>query len=124
MASKCQLCAKQVGKMNRLLVVEAENPTRDAIGGWADPWASPREVATLWAMMEPLRGQELLRANALEARVSHRITTRYQPGIREEYRLRYDDPLEGVRYFQIRAVINIEEANRFLEISAEEGAPD
>ena len=68
------------------------------------------------ASLEPLRGGEALRALQLEDRVTHRITTRYRAGITAKMRIRFKS-----RLFNIRSVINVEEANRFLEIMAEEG---
>lgn len=98
------------------IVVQAENALPDGGGGWTDPWASPTVVATLRASVEPLRGFERLKAMQLEDSVSHKITTRYRAGITAKMRVVFKS-----RPFNIRSVINVDEANRFLEIFADEG---
>lgn len=98
------------------VALEAEAPAPDGGGGQGDPWAAATTVATLRACITPLRGRERLQAQQLEAGVTHRILLRYRPGVTARQRLRY-----GARVFNIRAVINVEERNRWLEILAEEG---
>ena len=52
----------------------------------------------------------------LEASVSHRFTMRYRNDITAKNRLKF-----GTRVFNIRAVINVKERNKWLEIDADEG---
>jgi len=98
------------------VVLEAEAPTPDGGGGQGDPWAAATAVANLRACITPLSGHERLHAQQLEAGVTHRILLRYRPGVTAKQRLRFGD-----RVFNIRAVIDVEERNRWLEILAEEG---
>ncbi|MFQ6016772.1 MAG: phage head closure protein [Kiloniellaceae bacterium] len=107
---------RKLGALRRRLVIQAENPDADAGGGQNDPWAGATTVATVWGRIQPLTGSERLRAMRLEGKVSHRITIRYQAGITPKMRM-----LLGGRVFNIRAVINPEERNRFLELLCEEG---
>ena len=106
-----------VGALRHRLIIEAENAAGDGGGGQGpDPWADPNRVATVWGRIVPLTGAETLRAGGLEARVTHRITLRWHPGILARHRIRF-----GSRVFNIRSVINRDEGNRVLEILAEEG---
>ncbi len=106
-----------VGALRHRLVIEAERPAGDGGGGQgADPWANPITVATVWGKIVPLTGAETSRAARLEARVTHRITIRWRPGILAQYRIKF-----GGRVFNIRSIINRDERNRVLEILAEEG---
>lgn len=111
----CMACTKLAVKMRHKITFQAENPGTDAGGGSSDPWAVPTDVMTLKAAIVPLSGRELLRGMQTENPVSHKITTRYKSGITAKHRIKF-----GARFFNIRAVINVEEANRFYEIMADE----
>lgn len=92
--------------------------TTDAAGATKRAWADLKEV---WAAIKPVSGYERLRSEQLQATVTHKITMRFvsiltPPVDAAKYRLRY-----GSRYFNIRFVANVDEKNRFLEITAEEG---
>ena len=106
----------KLGELRQRLVIEAERPASDAGGGQSDPWADPIVVATVWGKVEPLSGGERLRAMQIEDRLSHRIVIRHRPGITPAMRVRF-----GSRVFNIRAAINREERDRFLELLCEEG---
>ncbi len=105
-----------LGALRHRLALEAERPAGDGGGGQGDPWADPVAVATVWGRVEPLRGGERLRALQLEERVTHRVTIRHRPGVTPAMRVRF-----GARLFNIRAVINRDERDRFLELLCEEG---
>lgn len=105
-----------IGRLRHRLVVQAENPLPDGGGGRGDPWAAPITLATVWGRVEPLGGAERLRAMQLDARVSHRVTLRYRADVTARERLVF-----GQRVFKIRAVINLEERNEWLQLLCEEG---
>lgn len=96
--------------------IEADSQTTDGGGGAADPWAAPTTIARTWAAIQPLRGGERLRAQQLEASVTHKITLRYRSDIRASHRVVFKG-----RAFNIRAVINVDERSRWLELMCEEG---
>lgn len=105
------------GALRHRLTIQAENPTADGGGGQgADPWADPVTVATVWGRVEPLKGRERMQAMQLRGQVSHRVTIRHRPGITAQMRVLFDG-----RAFNIRAVVNVEERNRILELLCEEG---
>ena len=111
MARKCR-----ARELRHKIIIQAENPQTDGGGGEGDPWAAPTTVATARARIEPLKGSEQLRAMQLEDKVSHRVTIRYRSGITAKQRIKF-----GSRLLNIRAVINPEERNRFLELLCDEG---
>lgn len=65
--------------------------------------------AAAWARIEALSGRELIAAQQKVSDVTHKITIRYQEGILASMNVWYDG-----RQFQIQAVENPEERNRYL----------
>jgi SPP1 family predicted phage head-tail adaptor len=110
------VCADIPGSLRQRIEIQAEAATGDGGGGQTDPWASSVVVATVWANVEPLRGDERLRAMQLEDVVTHKITIRYRPGITARMRVKF-----GARLLNIRAVIDPQEQQRVLELMCEEG---
>lgn len=108
---KC--CDLTAGKLRHVIDIERETKTPDGIGGSYLDWsvvASPR------AYIKPMSGGERFHAMRIEANITHRIYIRYQTGLREGDRINFNG-----RLMQIRALINLEEKNRWLEIYADEG---
>lgn len=84
----------------------------DGFGGGSIP---DSDVATVWASIEPLTGQERLQAESFDARLSHRIRIRYYPGIHPSWKVKY-----GVRVFDIKSVADLDERHREVELMCEE----
>lgn len=106
-----------IGRMRHRLRIEASGSSVDGGGGQgADPWLSASVIATVWGHVEPMHGTERLRAMQLETPITHRIVIRYRPHIEPAMRVVF-----GGRAFNIRAVLNPNEANRSLELLCEEG---
>ncbi len=105
----------KIGDLRKQMTLQAEQQTSDGAGGYALAWV---DVATVWADIAPVGGNEYLAAGRLEAQVTHKITLRWRPDItpNASMRLTY-----GARLFNIRAVLNPGEANRWLSILAQEG---
>ena len=106
-----------IGALRHRLILQAESPIADGGGGQgSDPWASPATVATVWGRVEPIGGTERLRAMRLEGHVTHRVTIRHRAGVTAGMRVRFD-----VRVLNIRAVIDVGERGRILELLCAEG---
>jgi len=89
----------------------------DGCGGEdGDPWAAPSVVATVWGAVAPLSGAERLSAMRLEGQVTHKITIRYRSGVDSDMRI-----VMGGRSFNIRAVMDVGERRRYLELLCQEG---
>lgn len=82
----------------------------DASGDPVETWETK---ATVWAAVEPLRGDEYFTAITTHATISHRVTMRPYPGLRitPKDRLNFNG-----RLFDIKSVIDIEERGRELEL--------
>ena len=109
---KC--CDLTAGNLRNKIDFQRESSIPDGAGGtnliWDDLFVQ------VPAFIKPVSGNETLHSMRLEARISHKIYIRYMSGIKPSDRILFDG-----RPMQIRALINIEERNRWYEISADEG---
>ncbi|MCI0546838.1 MAG: phage head closure protein [Candidatus Rokubacteria bacterium] len=87
----------RLSRLNRRLVLEAPERAEDGAGGADVTWS---EVATLWAEVAPAGGREALRAEAVTAEATHRITIRRRRDVAPAMRFR-----EGARHYDIVAVL-------------------
>lgn len=108
---KC--CDLYAGKLRNSITIERETDTPNDSGGQDIIWSQYKKVK---AFIKPVSGTERVRGMKLESPLSHSIFIRYTADILPDDRVKF-----GSRYMQIRAVINIEERNRWLELSCEEG---
>lgn len=86
--------------------------TDDGMGGGS---ILPVDEAEVFASIEPLTGNELLRAGQLESTLTHRIRMRYFPGVKPSWQVKY-----GTRIFDIDRIIDVEERHRELELMCTE----
>ena len=95
--------------------VALEKPVRvsDGAGGYTITWEL---VATLWAEIRRLRGNEAQAQGKITASNAHLFTLRFRKDINEEMRFCYN-----ARLFNIRSIHNVGEKNTSLEVYAEEG---
>lgn len=87
-------------------------PDRDEYG---QPIDSPVEVCTVWAAIEPLRGQEFFAAMTEGANVTTRIRVRYRDGIDRTMIVRYKSA-----EFEIMYTINPNFSNTELQLMCKE----
>jgi SPP1 family predicted phage head-tail adaptor len=79
---------------------------------WIEGEAIPERFADCYCDIRPLSGQEQLLAQQTEATVTHRIGTEFIPGVTPEMKV-----VAGGRVFEIVSVVNVNEANRSLELN-------
>ena len=109
-------CVGTLSELRHVVELQAESATGDGGGGQTDPWASPVIVATVRARVEPMRGAERQHAMQIEAALTHRVTIRHRADVTAKMRLKLDN-----RFLNIRAVIDVREQGRFLNLMCEEG---
>jgi SPP1 family predicted phage head-tail adaptor len=101
-------------RLNKRITIQQAAEVADGAGGYVRSWTS---VATVWAEMIVERsGGEQVFAEQVQAAARFRFTIRYRSGVTAAMRVLY-----GTRVFNIRQIINPEEANVLLVIEAEEG---
>lgn len=108
---KC--CDLFPGALRNRITIQREVEASDGAGGNTLSWKNYAEIR---AFIKPVSGNERLQAMRLEANITHRIYIRYRSDLRTDDRVNYQG-----RLMQIRALINIEERNKWLEIYAQEG---
>jgi SPP1 family predicted phage head-tail adaptor len=108
---KC--CDITPGSLRHTIKIQRQTYVSDNAGGGTNTWT---DYTTQRAYIKPLSGNERLYSMRLEANTTHRIFIRYRADLSTSDRINFNG-----RLMQIRALINLEEANRFLEIYADEG---
>lgn len=74
-----------------------------------------KDVATVWAKAEHLRGREYYAAAAIQAENTVVFTIRFMSGIDTRHRIRLRD-----QFYHIMTVDNVKYQNRYLVIRAQE----
>ena len=101
------------GKRNRMVVLQRKTQAIDDYGGTVDTWTT---YATVWSRVAPLKGRELIAAQAARSEVTTRFEMLYRSGVTEDDRIVY-----GGKYYNINAVIDPEEKHEDLQIMATSG---
>jgi SPP1 family predicted phage head-tail adaptor len=102
------------GKLRHRLVLEAPAEADDGAGGVVRTYDN---IATVWAAIAPVSLSEQIAAEALGARLTHRIVIRTGFDVTTRHRFKL-----GNRVFRVAAVRDPDESGRFREIHAEERA--
>lgn len=97
------------GRLNKRITIERLTQETDPVyGTQLDTWAP---VHTAWASIEPISGREYWQAKLALAEKTIRIRMRYLPGIDSSMRVAYSG-----RKFSIQSAINVDEANREIQL--------
>lgn len=102
----------KAGWLRHRITLQTKSTTQDTYGAEQDVWT---DEATVWASVEPLRGQEYFSSKQMQAEETTRIRIRYRSGITPAWRVIFGD-----RIFNIKSIINPQERNIFLELMCEE----
>ncbi len=100
------------GARSRRIVIQSLTETITEGGEVTETAAT---FATVWAEILPLSGREAWIAQQSQATTTHKITMIYRPGITAKMQATYNG-----RTFMFDSVVNLDEANRFLMITATE----
>ena len=106
-------CEITAGMLREPVTIQRQVSVSDGMGGQAIQWI---DLATIRAQVVPLSGREAVQAMQLQASVTHRVMMRYRSDLTPADRLLIrGNPL------QIRAIINIEMRDRWLELACDAG---
>lgn len=101
------------GKYNHIIVLQSKTETTDEYGGPVESWA---DVATAWARVQPIKGREMIAAQAAKSETDVRFYTRYQDNLTTAMRIIY-----AGKNYDITGIVDIDERHVELEISAKTG---
>lgn len=108
----------RAGRLRHRVTIQRRVESRNSFGEQIATW---EDVAyNVPASVEPLQGREYFAAAQVQSTVEVRIRLRYMPGIRTTMRVLHAVEVVGspqaVRYYNIEAVLNIDERNRELNL--------
>lgn len=101
------------GKLRERITIQSETSTPDGGGGYTVGW---NNVATVFAQVKPQRGKEALEAMQMRDTQLYDVVIRYRADVTPKHRISW-----GSRIFNIRAVMNKDERDRYLTLVCEEG---
>lgn len=104
-----------IGKMRHRVTIQQQSQAQDSHGQETEVWA---DVETVWASVRPVSGREFFAASGERSDITHEILLRYEPTLTPRHRIVYDG-----RIFDVVAVLNSDERDRFLDVKAIEHAP-
>jgi SPP1 family predicted phage head-tail adaptor len=102
-----------IGRLRQKVTLEKATSTTDNAGGCTETWAS---VVSFYADIRPSGGDEAYRQGKVQDKITHKVYCRWRSDIKTAYRLKYES-----RYFNIKSIKNIDERDRFLELTCSEG---
>ncbi|MFU0506647.1 phage head closure protein [Pseudaminobacter sp. NGMCC 1.201702] len=100
------------GRLRHELTVEECTYLPDSFGGHTETWV---EIATLFAMIEPISARSVFGAGQSLETVTHRVTIRWRDGVRSGMRFRKQG-----RVFSIVTTHDPDESGRYLVCQVKE----
>ena len=102
------LAPGRAGALDQRVTLEQRVEGQDEAGQPFEDWLP---VFDAWAAVEPLRGKEVIRADAVASITDVLVKLRYRPGVLASMRIKH-----GSDTYSIATVINIKSANREAEL--------
>ncbi len=104
--------AIQAGKLRHIVTVQRPAKQHNSFGEEKEIWISTN---TRRCDIVPTSARERLLAEQVNQQLTHRVTMRYTPDIKHDYRL-----LFGSRVLNIESIINVDERNKELTLMCKE----
>ena len=98
--------------MRHYIDLQSATASQDGYGEESKVWATDESI---FAQIQPLRGQQLLEYQQINAELTHRIIIRHTSNATPEKRIKF-----GTRIFDINVVRNIDERNIYQELLCKE----
>jgi SPP1 family predicted phage head-tail adaptor len=101
-----------IADLRHRVTFQSKTRSDDGGGGGFANWI---DEFTVWAHVAPLSGFQKLKAEQLEATVTHTVTIRYRDGASAGMHIKY-----GKRIFDAKSAIDDDERHRWLVLMCEE----
>lgn len=105
----------RAGRLRHRIRIERP-PSPEDLDDFGQPVDGWQLVATRWAEVRPLRGNERFTAAQVKPELSHRVRIRYMDGLDPKMRI-----VHRGRVLDIHAILDIEERGREIEMLCTEG---
>ncbi len=102
-----------IGRLRYKVELQSATNSSDGAGGYT---SSFNTIASLFADIRPSSGDESYRQGKVQDKTTHKIYIRHRNDVKTNYRISYDQ-----RIFNIKSILNIDERNRFIELTCTEG---
>jgi len=102
-----------IGRLRYRCDLKSPTDTSDGAGGRTQAYST---IAQIYADIRPTGGDEAYRQGRVQTKITHKIHMRYRADMSADYIIVYEN-----RTFQIQNIRNIDERDRFFEITATEG---
>jgi SPP1 family predicted phage head-tail adaptor len=102
------------GDLNKQILIQYPTKVPDGQGGFITTWVN---AATVYAQISPVTAREQVWGMQTVMTISHTITIRYRSVLKASWRIKFGD-----RFFNIVSIINVDEANDYLQIMCKEAA--
>ena len=101
------------GKYKQVVTLQNKTESTDSYGGTVYTWS---DFATVRAKVRPLRGREMVAAQAAQSETTVMFYIRYIPGADSSMRIVY-----AGKNYDITGTVDIDERHREIEISTKTG---
>ena len=111
----------KAGDLRHRMTFQSRSSGKDALGGQVLTWA---DAFTIWVDIQELSGHELFTAQAAQSEVTHTISARYRAEFADKKAIAAMRGTYAGRIFNLHAVLNVEERNKYVQVMASEGLND
>lgn len=103
---------RRPGKLRNRIDIEEPTQQTNESGETQPTWSIKQ---TVWASVEPLRGQEAFIAQQVNNEITHKVVMRYTSGITSNMRIDFNG-----RKLYISSIVDQFERNEYLELTCKE----
>ena len=96
------------GRLRHRVVIETVSRALDAMSQGIETWTT---YDTVWAEVQPLKGQQLFEAQKANSAITAKIIMRYRSGVSPTWHIKH-----GSQYYYIIEIINSGMRNKMLEL--------
>lgn len=107
---------QRVGELNRRIVLQSPNPSRNAAGEVVENWT---DEATVWAQIIPKSAREFYKSDKITSKADGFFRVRYRISVQPMWRIRMDDTATSPptsRTFAIEGIVNPFDGRKELHI--------
>ena len=102
----------KTGQLNKYITWQYPTRVSDSMGGHTETWV---DACSVWAAIWPISARERAQFGQAAMDITSQIRIRYRNPFMASWRGKYGD-----RYFNIISIVNVREANEWLDLLCKE----